>query len=79
MRDGALDAYETVLKFEGAVVLGDAAFLDGALAKVDAATNNADVIWGSDGFDTIYGLGGADLLHGAGGAVYKADFVFGGQ
>lgn len=66
--DGALDTYDSVLKFEGAVVLSDAAFLDGALAKVGAATNNADVIWGSDGFDTIYGLGGGDLLHGAGGA-----------
>ncbi len=64
---GALDANDTVLKFEGAVTLGAEAFVAGSIAKLGAATNGADVITGTSDLDYIYGLGGADLLHGGDG------------
>ncbi|MBO9545525.1 hypothetical protein [Caulobacter sp.] len=65
--DGALDANDTVLKFEGAVTLSAEAFVEGSIAKLGGATNGADVITGTTGLDYIYGLGGADFLHGGDG------------
>jgi Ca2+-binding RTX toxin-like protein len=71
--NGVLDANDDVLKFDGAPMLGSAAFSPSSLAKLNGATEQADTLTGGGGYDVMYGLGGADTLRGGGGD----DYVYG--